>query len=273
MPPFTPFNALSADSEYEIYTPSVALSKPGHLAVHSAPSWPPATAVVDGVTSAAAAAPYDGANALKPAALPLSDGRQRFASEQLKVLNRMYALDSAPSTQVQHALAKSTGITYRSIQIWFQNKRQRQRKRDALLGRSGAPMLTKQNACSDSISGSGSHDWLQTLADAAAEAEQLPVNDMQVLHGRGASWPSGADSLNLFDGDDSFSMDPSSLVFLPFSGPALSPSAEADGCRRAQLVSFDGSDGGYSSPAAASPANIKAYDRGRLAADELYILA
>ncbi|CAL1707589.1 unnamed protein product [Somion occarium] len=53
--------------------------------------------------------------------------RKRATADQLKVLNQMYDRTAFPSTEERVALAKQLGMSPRSVQIWFQNKRQAQR--------------------------------------------------------------------------------------------------------------------------------------------------
>ncbi|TCD71244.1 hypothetical protein EIP91_011722 [Steccherinum ochraceum] len=54
--------------------------------------------------------------------------RKRADAEQLKVLNETYARTAFPSTEERIELAKKLGMSARSVQIWFQNKRQSMRQ-------------------------------------------------------------------------------------------------------------------------------------------------
>ncbi|TFK23661.1 homeobox-domain-containing protein [Coprinopsis marcescibilis] len=54
--------------------------------------------------------------------------RKRADAAQLKVLNETYARTAFPSTEERHALAKALDMSARSVQIWFQNKRQSMRQ-------------------------------------------------------------------------------------------------------------------------------------------------
>lgn len=54
--------------------------------------------------------------------------RKRADADQLKVLNEVYARTAFPSTEERNALAKQLGMSPRSVQIWFQNKRQSMRQ-------------------------------------------------------------------------------------------------------------------------------------------------
>ncbi|KAJ3724830.1 hypothetical protein FB446DRAFT_840622 [Lentinula raphanica] len=54
--------------------------------------------------------------------------RKRADAAQLKVLNETYARTAFPSTEERQALAKLLDMSARSVQIWFQNKRQSMRQ-------------------------------------------------------------------------------------------------------------------------------------------------
>ncbi|KAJ7497546.1 hypothetical protein FB451DRAFT_236477 [Mycena latifolia] len=54
--------------------------------------------------------------------------RKRADANQLRVLNETYARTAFPSTEERLALAKALDMSPRSVQIWFQNKRQSMRQ-------------------------------------------------------------------------------------------------------------------------------------------------
>ncbi|KAI6121463.1 hypothetical protein F5141DRAFT_998507 [Pisolithus sp. B1] len=54
--------------------------------------------------------------------------RKRADAAQLKVLNEVYARTAFPSTEERAELAKKLDMSARSVQIWFQNKRQSMRQ-------------------------------------------------------------------------------------------------------------------------------------------------
>ncbi|KAJ2656059.1 Short stature homeobox protein 2 [Coemansia sp. RSA 1200] len=56
--------------------------------------------------------------------------RKRASPQQLDVLNKVFASTSFPSTDTRNRLARELGMTPRTVQIWFQNKRQASRQRD-----------------------------------------------------------------------------------------------------------------------------------------------
>ncbi|KAL1942877.1 hypothetical protein VTO73DRAFT_5117 [Trametes versicolor] len=64
----------------------------------------------------------------EPQAEPVKKKRKRADAEQLRVLNETYNRTAFPSTEERIELAKKLGMSARSVQIWFQNKRQAMRQ-------------------------------------------------------------------------------------------------------------------------------------------------
>ncbi|KAJ8469902.1 hypothetical protein ONZ45_g16737 [Pleurotus djamor] len=54
--------------------------------------------------------------------------RRRFNSEQLSMLEQLYHQNSHPTRAERDAVAKAGGMENRSVTIWFQNKRQTERR-------------------------------------------------------------------------------------------------------------------------------------------------
>ncbi|KAI0305413.1 hypothetical protein B0F90DRAFT_1666320 [Multifurca ochricompacta] len=63
-----------------------------------------------------------------PAEPTIKKKRKRADARQLEVLNATYARTAFPSTEERAALAKELDMSARSVQIWFQNKRQSMRQ-------------------------------------------------------------------------------------------------------------------------------------------------
>ncbi|KAG2190100.1 hypothetical protein INT46_008757 [Mucor plumbeus] len=61
--------------------------------------------------------------------------RKRASPNQLVVLNRIFSQTYFPSTEIRIELGKQLGMSPRTVQIWFQNKRQALRSR----GRHNSP--------------------------------------------------------------------------------------------------------------------------------------
>ncbi|KAI9272030.1 hypothetical protein BY458DRAFT_455714, partial [Sporodiniella umbellata] len=55
--------------------------------------------------------------------------RKRATPEQLAILNHVFNKTYFPSTEVRKLLGKDLGMSPRTVQIWFQNKRQALRTR------------------------------------------------------------------------------------------------------------------------------------------------
>ncbi|GLB37642.1 putative homeodomain containing protein [Lyophyllum shimeji] len=71
--------------------------------------------------------------------------RKRADARQLKVLNETYNRTAFPSTEERLALAKELDMSARSVQIWFQNKRQSMRqtnRQSSTAGSSSQPYTT-----------------------------------------------------------------------------------------------------------------------------------
>ncbi|KAJ1964192.1 hypothetical protein IWQ62_003002 [Dispira parvispora] len=98
---------------------------------------------------------HDGEDEEVPLALVLKAKRKRATAEQVQVLNRVFETTSFPSTEMRKELAKQLNMTPRTVQIWFQNKRQalRMRGRDptnriqALPLRGRPSAFTRPTAC------------------------------------------------------------------------------------------------------------------------------
>ncbi|ORY97495.1 hypothetical protein BCR43DRAFT_489873 [Syncephalastrum racemosum] len=67
--------------------------------------------------------------------MPLKAKRRRANAKQLEVLNRVFERTFFPSTQLRAELGRQLGMSPRTVQIWFQNRRQaiRTRERQRLL--------------------------------------------------------------------------------------------------------------------------------------------
>ncbi|KAI8067849.1 Homeodomain-like protein [Gongronella butleri] len=60
---------------------------------------------------------------------PLKAKRKRASPSQLSVLNKVFSQTYFPSTEMRIELGKQLGMSPRTVQIWFQNKRQSLRSR------------------------------------------------------------------------------------------------------------------------------------------------
>ncbi|KAI8915695.1 hypothetical protein EDD86DRAFT_196649 [Gorgonomyces haynaldii] len=60
--------------------------------------------------------------------------RRRTTEDQLRILNQFFSHTPLPNAQQREELAISTGMTPRSVQVWFQNKRQTMKKQQSKEG-------------------------------------------------------------------------------------------------------------------------------------------
>ncbi|KAI8384230.1 Homeodomain-like protein [Radiomyces spectabilis] len=63
-------------------------------------------------------------------AAPVKAKRRRANPKQLEVLNRVFERTFFPSTQMRAQLGRELGMSPRTVQIWFQNRRQAMRTRE-----------------------------------------------------------------------------------------------------------------------------------------------
>ncbi|KAG1438813.1 hypothetical protein G6F56_012513 [Rhizopus delemar] len=61
---------------------------------------------------------------------PVKAKRKRASPSQLHTLNRVFQQTRFPSTELRIELGKRLGMSPRTVQIWFQNKRQSTRTRE-----------------------------------------------------------------------------------------------------------------------------------------------
>ncbi|KAI9449406.1 homeobox-domain-containing protein [Lactarius psammicola] len=78
--------------------------------------------------NAPAMSPVDYEPPTDPAEPTIKKKRKRADARQLEVLNATYNRTAFPSTEERAALAKQLDMSARSVQIWFQNKRQAMRQ-------------------------------------------------------------------------------------------------------------------------------------------------
>ncbi|ORY06084.1 hypothetical protein K493DRAFT_310721 [Basidiobolus meristosporus CBS 931.73] len=73
---------------------------------------------------------------------PIKPKRKRANANQLKVLNQLFQQTFFPSTELRIQLGKQLGMSPRTVQIWFQNKRQAWRIRNQFFSGKGEDKLT-----------------------------------------------------------------------------------------------------------------------------------
>ncbi|KAI8342005.1 hypothetical protein BC941DRAFT_485923 [Chlamydoabsidia padenii] len=85
---------------------------------------------------------------------PLKAKRKRASPSQLSVLNRVFSQTYFPSTELRIELGKHLGMSPRTVQIWFQNKRQSLRSRTRRYSFSSMEYEEEENESSSSSSSS-----------------------------------------------------------------------------------------------------------------------
>lgn len=60
--------------------------------------------------------------------------RSTFTPDQLSVLESAFAVNPLPALAMRHSLAEQLGLTPRTVQVWFQNRRQKMKKLQVAAG-------------------------------------------------------------------------------------------------------------------------------------------
>ncbi|KAJ3178779.1 hypothetical protein HDU87_003334 [Geranomyces variabilis] len=101
----------------------------------TAPASPPSSLVLltpvaspRGLNQQAQALPITMAMAMQ--ALPAVRKRSRINTDQLAILNAVFSHTFFPTTEIRLAIARETGLSARTVQVWFQNRRQQWRARN-----------------------------------------------------------------------------------------------------------------------------------------------
>ncbi|PFH47351.1 hypothetical protein AMATHDRAFT_97237, partial [Amanita thiersii Skay4041] len=79
-------------------------------------------------TSSATSISSDDTSTLPTGAIIARRTRKRFSSAQLAILENLFHQNSHPSREEREAVAQAGGMEVKSVTIWFQNKRQTERK-------------------------------------------------------------------------------------------------------------------------------------------------
>ncbi|KIY44430.1 homeobox-domain-containing protein [Fistulina hepatica ATCC 64428] len=133
--PSTPSSSSQLDLQSHVstsaYEPPFSFPPPG--ATHSEPSsmlshtnkpkFSPVSPTMT-ISSREPSSPVSPTTLAEPSEPVVKKKRRRADPRQLKVLNDTYARTHFPTTAEREALAKQLDMTPRSVQIWFQNRRQ-----------------------------------------------------------------------------------------------------------------------------------------------------
>ncbi|KAH6916642.1 hypothetical protein BKA70DRAFT_1555289 [Coprinopsis sp. MPI-PUGE-AT-0042] len=122
-------------------------------------------------TSSAASFSSDDINIITPSAINASRRtRKRFTNSQLTMLENLFHRTSHPSREEREAVAKAGQMEIKSVTIWFQNKRQTERKsaasKETTSSRTASPSFSSSSAKSLlSVSGRPSLDKIATRTE------------------------------------------------------------------------------------------------------------
>lgn len=153
------------------------------------------------------------------------------------LLERVFVTDSFPSFAVRNQLAQQLCIDSRQVQIWFQNRRQRERlKTGSLNGGS-----TEVDESADSSSSTGLQEQLAPRASLLGSIDFGEPVSCPRESGTQATWNAGADIAKLSDARLATGP-PECSVQIPCGEPAslarstLSPSAGSDETSQTSVV-------------------------------------
>jgi len=104
--------------------------------------------------------------------------RTLLTLEQSRVLHELLQQTCFPSTQVREAVAAKLGLSPRKVQVFFQNKRQKQRKKSNLAAASQPQEQTMHG--NYATNGVGGEDMKQHM-DATPISEAVPSRNRQLL--------------------------------------------------------------------------------------------
>ncbi|KAJ8324136.1 hypothetical protein O5D80_007342 [Batrachochytrium dendrobatidis] len=95
--------------------------------------------------------------------------RLRISDAQLRLLHAAYSENRFPPLPMRQYLAEQTGMTCRAVQIWFQNKRQTERRLSGanLVGKSGSTFIGTLQPHTVSSTSIASHTSLAVSTDSA----------------------------------------------------------------------------------------------------------
>ncbi|KAJ2705255.1 hypothetical protein FB645_002573 [Coemansia sp. IMI 203386] len=134
----------------------------------------------DGISSSLSPGPMQQATSIK-------GKRKRASPQQLEVLNKVFASTSFPPTDMRNSLARELGMTPRTVQIWFQNKRQASRQRDGNHSRNTKSMagpgtgILKGSRSMSPASSTGGHASPSPTASHTPSATAASEQQLMVL--------------------------------------------------------------------------------------------
>ncbi|KOO26452.1 family 47 [Chrysochromulina tobinii] len=118
--------------------------------------------------------------------------RWHIDSSTLQVLEHVFSIDQFPNVDVRNQLGTDLNVTPRQIQVWFQNRRQRERKRRDLSrkkrtlegsspskGSSTATLSSQSLSSSSATLCASSEDISSALLDDYDETDALPCSSQE----------------------------------------------------------------------------------------------
>lgn len=130
---------------------------------------------------------------LLPLTHPLTreaDGNQKrprttITAKQLEILRASYTASSKPSRHVREQLAQETGLDMRVVQVWFQNRRAKDKRQKKEDGDTMSPTATTPGAESPNTSLGAALDTSQSFTMDSSSAGVVASNNIHMIsHGK-----------------------------------------------------------------------------------------
>lgn len=128
--------------------------------------------------------------------LPVADGNQKrprttITAKQLETLRKAYNQSSKPSRHVREQLSQETGLDMRVIQVWFQNRRAKDKRMKKEEEQQGATSPTTPTVGDDSRSLDDDHTSYTVGDTLTADCGQDMMQHVQGsnLAGLTCLWP------------------------------------------------------------------------------------
>ncbi|KAJ3161982.1 hypothetical protein HDU86_005680 [Geranomyces michiganensis] len=183
-------------------------------------------------------------------ALPAVRKRSRISADQLAILNAVFAHTFFPTTEIRLAIARETGLSARTVQVWFQNRRQQWRARN------GSPRAVGGEQTAPHPDGDGNGNGVEPAVDVIndqAGKPPPPVKRVMIKATRGrprledVARPAAAAAAT-----------PASSVTLPQPTPPVTVAPVVAAAAACERCSSPPANNGATAAAAAAPIDISA---------------
>jgi len=162
--------------------------------------------------------------------------RWHIDASTLAILEHVFSIDQFPNVDVRKQLGADLGVSARQIQVWFQNRRQRERKRKEISSK-------KRPGGSSKGGGSSTASSLSSLSSATlcSSTEEISTALVDEFGGREDEEPDDDDD----DDDDGFAKKPRGLPLAPMPKLPSASRQQSDEPPQSPHRSASSGDGEY----------------------------